>query len=218
MRLNLIITNNNNTIPYDYQHLLVSKFHSWLGANEIHDEISLYSFSWLFGGKGNKNGLEFKNGAKWFISFFEINHLKLVLESILNEPDLFNGMRIKDVILQETPNMDNIDKFYLASPIFIKRYINNVEKYFTYENDISNHYLKETLLNKAAKANIPLKDFSIEFDISYEKRKTKLINYKGIQKIANYCPIIIKGDSAAKEFAWNVGLGNSTGIGFGSLI
>jgi CRISPR/Cas system endoribonuclease Cas6 (RAMP superfamily) len=33
----------------------------------------------------------------------------------------------------------------------------------------------------------------------------------------NWCPIIIKGKPETKLFAWNVGLGNSTGIGFGAI-
>jgi CRISPR-associated endoribonuclease Cas6 len=44
-----------------------------------------------------------------------------------------------------------------------------------------------------------------------------MIIYKGIANKANWCPVIIKGRPETKLFAWNVGLGNSTGIGFGAI-
>ena len=57
----------------------------------------------------------------------------------------------------------------------------------------------------------------ISFDLKYPKAGTKLIDYSGIKNRANWCPVIIKGKPETKLFAWNVGLGNSTGIGFGAI-
>ena len=39
----------------------------------------------------------------------------------------------------------------------------------------------------------------------------------GIKNKASICPVIVKGTSEQIAFAWNVGVGNSTGIGFGAL-
>ena len=57
----------------------------------------------------------------------------------------------------------------------------------------------------------------ISFDLTYAKKKIKFINYRGIRNKANLCPVYIKGKPETKAFAWNVGIGNSTGIGFGSI-
>jgi len=59
--------------------------------------------------------------------------------------------------------------------------------------------------------------FDIRFDTSYPRAKPRKINYKGIENKASWCPVIIKGSPETKLFAWNVGLGNSTGIGFGAI-
>jgi CRISPR-associated endoribonuclease Cas6 len=57
----------------------------------------------------------------------------------------------------------------------------------------------------------------ISFDTSYINAGTKKITYKGVENKASWCPVIIKGKPETKLFAWNVGLGNSTGIGFGAI-
>lgn len=60
-------------------------------------------------------------------------------------------------------------------------------------------------------------DFSVEFDMAYSGKRIKLMTYKGIKNKASMCPVIIKGTLQSKQFAWNVGIGNSTGIGFGAI-
>jgi CRISPR-associated endoribonuclease Cas6 len=57
----------------------------------------------------------------------------------------------------------------------------------------------------------------IRFDTSVNGAKTKIIDYRGIKNRVNMCPVIIEGKPASKEFAWNVGVGNSTGVGFGAI-
>jgi hypothetical protein len=41
--------------------------------------------------------------------------------------------------------------------------------------------------------------------------------YRNISMRVNKCPVIIKGRPETKSFAWNVGIGNSTGIGLGAI-
>ena len=51
MRIHISTTKNTSLVPFDYQQKLVGTIHKWIGTNSIHDHISLYSFSWLKGGK-----------------------------------------------------------------------------------------------------------------------------------------------------------------------
>ena len=51
MRIHLSTSANNELVPFNYQQKLIGVLHRWLGTNELHDKISLYSFSWLKGGK-----------------------------------------------------------------------------------------------------------------------------------------------------------------------
>lgn len=53
--------------------------------------------------------------------------------------------------------------------------------------------------------------------MAYSGKRIKLMTYKGIKNKASMCPVIIKGTLQSKQFAWNVGIGNSTGIGFGAI-
>ena len=78
--------------------------------------------------------------------------------------------------------------------------------------------MTETLKSKMKLVNLEDETLKIAFDKSYSKAKTKLITYNGINNKASLCPLIIKGKPKTKAFAWNVGIGNSTGIGFGAII
>ena len=90
--------------------------------------------------------------------------------------------------------------------------------YYTFKDEKVGTLLEEKLLHKMELADIP-KDESqkIKFDLSYPNAKTKIINYKGINNRVNICPVIIEGKPETKMFAWDVGIGNSTGIGFGAI-
>ena len=51
----------------------------------------------------------------------------------------------------------------------------------------------------------------------YRNAKTRLITLAGSPNRASVCPVIVEGPPSAVAFAWNVGAGNSTHYGFGSL-
>jgi len=58
---------------------------------------------------------------------------------------------------------------------------------------------------------------NVYFDIDYTSAYTKGTMFKGIFTKGSVCPIIVEGSSEQIAFLWDVGIGNSTGIGFGSL-
>ncbi len=220
MRIHLRTTANTQTIPFNYQQKLVGTIHKWLGKNELHDIMSLYSFSWLHNGKQVEKGFNFTDGAYWFISFYDDAKLKIIIDKIRRTPELFNGMRITDISIEETPDFNSKEIFSLGSPIFLKRFFpgNLKDKHYTFEDPESNDLMKETLLHKMQKAGLPSDEtLEIGFDLTYEKKKIKYINYHNIRNKASLCPIYIKGKPETKAFAWNVGIGNSTGIGFGAI-
>ena len=90
MRIYLRTTPNDVIVPFDYQQKIVGTIHKWLGNNEIHDKISLYSFSWLLGGNMIVDkGYNFSKGATLFISFYENKYLKVLIDTILSDPKMF---------------------------------------------------------------------------------------------------------------------------------
>ena len=141
------------------------------------------------------------------------------MSDILRNPEMFGGMRVIDMTIEETPDLSTRELFYLGSPIFIKRFIpEEGTKYYTFKDDESNELMKNTLIHKMEIAGLPLDEtLDISFDLTYAKKKIKFINYRDIRNKANLCPVYIKGKPETKAFAWNVGIGNSTGIGFGSI-
>lgn len=221
MRIKIKTTSNNSILPFDYQGKLIGVIHKWLGTNEIHDKISLYSFSWLLNGiMVDKKGYMFPDGAELLISFYEDQYLKKIIDSILSDPEMFYGLFVKDIVVIESSTfVEEPQRFFLASPIFIKRLIGDNIKYYFYDDQESNQLMTETLKHKMREAGLPEDDtLRVEFDISYSKKKKKMVTIHGIKSIANMCPVIIHGTQTSKGFAWIVGLGNGTGSGYGALI
>lgn len=218
MRIYLKTTANTSPVPFDYQQKLVGTIHKWIGDNSIHDKISLYSFSWLNGGRMIDNALHFANGATLFISFYDEGIIKKIIKTILNSPEMFCGLTVTDITIDDEPQLSGREIFMCASPIFIKRKLDNGRiKQYNYNDEQANFYLKETLLSKMKEAGIEDDSLDIRFDLSYKNKKTKLVCYHGIGNKANFCPVIIKAKPETKLFAWNVGIGNCTGIGFGAI-
>ena len=194
MRIHIQTTSNSSVVPFDYQQKLIGTIHKWLGNNEIHDKISLYSFSWLLGGEMIKNqGFNFPDGADFFVSFYEDGYLKILIRTILSDPEMFCGLAVRDITIVNQPIFsEDAQYFRLASPIFIKR-------------------LQE--------AGLPEDEtLKIEFDLNYPQKQVKMVTIHGVRSKASMCPVIIHGSPQSKLFAWTVGLGNSTGSSFGSLL
>ncbi|MFA6878000.1 MAG: CRISPR-associated endoribonuclease Cas6 [Fusobacterium sp.] len=223
MRLYIKTSASKEIVPFNHLHLLSGTLHKWFGSNNFHDKISLYSFSMLRGGDFSNLGLKFNNGATFFISCWEVDKAKLLIQGIQSSPDLFCGMKVIEITLKQNPDLYDTSYFQLGSPIFIQRTIDgNKKRFFYYSDKESSNLLKETLQNKMKKAGLQVDDtLEIHFDKSYRNKHTKKIDYKKGKRIiqikANCCPVIIEGKMETKQFAWCVGLGNSTGIGFGAI-
>ncbi len=218
MRLNLRTTPNMKPVPFNYQRKLVGTFHKWMGKNDLHDTLSLYSLGWLSGGKATKGALDFKAGAHWSISSPDSDVLLKLINSIQAEPTIAYGMEVNEILVQHEPIFQSEARFVLQSPVLIKRTLEDkVEKYYYHTDDEAGALLSETLAHKLKQAGKEHLKASVGFDRTYPKAQLKMINYNGVHIKGSICPIIIKGDPEAIAFAWNVGIGNSTGIGFGAL-
>jgi CRISPR-associated endoribonuclease Cas6 len=217
MRIHLKIESANQIVPFDHQPLLVGTLHKWLGLNNEHGEVSLYSFSRLEGGTATKKGLKFNEEATLFISSYYVELIKKLVWGIQQDKTMFCGLTVKELVLEQDPDLSGREHFFVASPIFIKRRFEDVTEHILYTDERAPQFLKETLQTKMKLAGIQDEEFEICFDPMHAKAGLKLVNYKGIMNKANWCSAIIKGSPEIKLFAWNVGLGNSTGIGFGAI-
>jgi len=217
MRIHLKIQTSNKIIPFDHQPLLTGTIHKWLGWNEEHGKVSLYSFSQLEGGKATPNGLRFERDTTFFFSSHYSELIKKMISGIQADPTLFYGMTVSEIIIQEEPDLSDRNLFFIGSPIFIKRKVGLKVDHIFFDDPRANSCLKETLQTKMSEASIEDESFEIRFETTYPRTGTKKITYNGVQNRANWCPVIIEGKPETKLFAWNVGLGNSTGIGFGAI-
>jgi len=217
MRIHIKCSRNNLPVEFNHQHKLTGVIHKWLGENELHGELSLYSFSMLTDGRIVNKKLDFLRGTSFFISSYDTDIQKKIISGIQKSPELFNGISVQEIIIQETPDFSNQDFFKIASPVFIKRNIDDNIKHITFNDDCAGEYLVETLRQKMKLVGLVDDSLEISFVRDYYGAKEKLVSYRDIRNKVSWCPVVIKGKEETKVFAWNVGLGNSTGIGFGAL-
>lgn len=218
MRLNFRLSKNTEIIPFDYQYKLLGKLHSWLGKNNLHDKISLYSFGSLSGLSKANGGLHFPRGANWFVSFWDGDFGKKIIPELMSNPDFIYGMQIEEITIQHDPNFGKEFKFLASSPILVRDYKDKGKAVFlTTKDEKADELMTRTLQRKLKSVDLD-DDISVEFYKNYHNPKTKLIDINGIKNRANMCPVLIKGNPESLQFAWNVGVGHSTGAGFGALI
>jgi len=229
MRFHFTLSPNTEPVSFAYQHRLTGVFNKWLENNDLHDKISLYSLAWLDGSRRVRNKLEFKSGAKWFVSFYEDEYAKRLVSGALRDPEMFCGMSVVKIEQQTTPDFGEKYTFKVAGPVFVKgKQPANGEHphHYLYCEPESGAHLTATLIHKMDEANRQAneirfteadKQVKVSFDREFQNPKIKLVRIKDIDIKASICPVIVEGTSKAVQFAWNVGVGNGTGICFGSL-
>lgn len=219
MRIYIKLTENTRPIPYNYQELLTGVIHKWIGPeNDIHGKSGQFSFSWLQNTIADKNGgINLKQNAFFFISSPSVDFIKLVIKGITQDPTLFHGVVATDVQIANEPEFSNKETFFMASPVLLKVIEEGNIRHITLDDEDFEEVLTSNFKRKLENAALPSDGVSIRLNPETSYRRTKLITYKGIKNKTTFAPIVIEGTPEQIAFAWNVGLGNSTGIGLGAL-
>jgi len=218
MRLYLKLDKNTKTIPFNYQELLTGTIHKWIGEdNNIHGKQGQFSFSWIQNTVAYKQGINLKNDAYFFISSRNVELIKKIVKNILDDPIMFSGVKVFDVQIKDTPEFSNSENFLMASPVLLKVKEDDEIRHVTLEDDDFEEILTVNFKRKLEKAGLTSEGVSIKLNPETSFRQTKLVTYKKIKNKTSFAPIVIKGSPEQIAFAWEVGLGNSTGIGFGAL-
>ena len=218
MRIYLRLSKNEKVIPYNYQELLTGTVHKWLGAsNPIHGKPDQISFSWLQNTYSSKDGLNLKSNAYFFIGAFQDAFIKQIVKGILDDTDMFCGVKVKDVQIIDTPEFQPTETFLMASPVLLKVKTGVGIKHVTLEDAEFEEVLNQSFKNKLKRAALSTQGVLLKLDPNSNFRRTKLVKYKGIENKTSFAPVTITGSSEQIGFAWSMGLGNSTGIGFGAL-
>ena len=220
MRLHLQLTPNTQPVPFEYLHYLTGAFHKWIGPNDLHDGLSLYSLSWLHGSRFNRreNALSFPEGARWSLSSHDDTLLEAVVAGIARDAEVCCGMSVMEVQAQCTPEFGERFVFRADSPVLARgQEIEGKVKHYLFSDPEADAVLTQTLRHKLDKAGLPAQNAVARFDRSYRGAKTKLLRINGIANVASLCPVIVEGTPEAVQFAWNTGAGHLTGSGFGCL-
>ena len=219
MRIQLRLSPNTQAVPFNHLYPLTQRLHHWLGPeNALHDGLSLYSFGWLHGGAVRKGALSFPTGATWQISFYSEEANRKLLMGIINEPELFYGMRVQEVQEMPTPTFGEQYRFLADGPVIARQVRpDGTREYLLHESPAADLALTATLRHKLEKAGLSSEGVSVAFDRNFQTPQHKLIDIKGTKHKGSICPVIVQGSPEALQFAWLVGAGELTGSGFGAL-
>lgn len=223
LRLHLYLS-ASQAIPFDYLPVLKSAFHRWTGHNEaLHAGLSLYSYGWLSGGQAGRGGIRFAEGANWFISAPDEAVIHELVSGVVRAPALDLGLAVRDVRMQRAPDFAAGEQsFRVASPVFIKHEVADSERpadHLLPGHPLADELLTATLRHKLRQAGLPDAGAAVRFDPTFiTSAKSKLFRYKQVQCRGSICPVLVSGTAEQIGFAWEVGVGHSTGIGCGALV
>ena len=225
MRLNLTLSPNTDSVPFDHLHWLTGTLHKWAGPdNALHDGPSLYSIGWLKGGHAEEGALTFPDGARWRLSFWDADAAKQVLDGLLQDPSVCAGMRVVEAQQQTTPSFSGGYRFDVDAPVVTRqRRDDGSREYLLYDDERADAALTRTLRRKvdAAGLDVAPDAVHVRFDRGDDGADTKLATIKkgghAIKHKGSVCPVIVEGPPEASRFAWNVGVGELTGSGFGAV-
>lgn len=221
MRIQLELSPNYQPVPFNHLHELTGALHKWLGPNEVHDGLSLYSFGWLRGGEKIGNGLMFPQGAQLNISFHNSDNGWKLARGILADTSWKYGMQVLKALEQPAPAFSRQARFLIDGGVLLrKKRADETREYLTWESQESKDSLTRILRRKLEQGGFQGEhlEASMEFDQSYSKPFMKLIQIKGTAHKCTVCPVIVRGTPEAIRFAWLTGAGELSGSGFGALL
>ena len=220
MRLQLRLSPNTHPVPFNHLHQLTGALHKWLGENEVHDELSLYSFGWLRNGRISRGMLDFPGGTTWTISFVDGGLGKRVVSGLLEDSEVTSGMKVQEVQLVQAPQFGSQHRFLVDGAVLTRRNRDDGGRdHLTFEDPAADVTLTRTLRRKLAVAGMEAvaSDTLARFARDTASAKCKVVRLKGIDYRTSVCPVVVEGPPEAVRIAWLAGVGELTGSGFGAL-
>ncbi|GAA4847394.1 CRISPR-associated endoribonuclease Cas6 [Algivirga pacifica] len=210
---------SNKQVPRHHLKKLKGTIHKWIGGRDYHGELGAFSFSKLNGGVSfSKDFLTYPKGAFWFISSPDTAFIKRVIRGIQEDPSMFFGLEVEEIQLLKDPEFKKEVRFLADSPILVKkkRTENRGVDHLTFQDPEADEIMTNLMKRKLKSVGLT-DEIQITFDRSYQGANTTVVVYNGVKNKCSICPVIISGNPEAIAYAWNVGVGNSTGTGFGAI-
>lgn len=221
MRIKINFSPNKTPVPIANQSLLNSYVHKCLGRNnEYHDARSNYNISSLYGGKlrADKETLDFENGGYIVASSQDTTFINLLLMGLINNLEFTHGMTFAGVDHINESFIDGWNHFATLSPFLIKKYKDRSYSFLTLKDEDFKGQVKEYLVKKLSQIDetLDLRDFDVNIPDN-ATHKVKGIRVKNVVNQANQCHISIHSNKKVVELLYNIGIGQSTGSGFGTI-
>lgn len=217
MRIRVFFEKKDITIPFNNQHIMNGFVYSVLkNPEKYHNSFSNYSVSSIQGTHitDDKKALYFHTQPYIDITSDNVDFISDFVnglcESIASGNENFFGLRPENFTSINMPIAPEYDMVKTSSPIIIK----NKEGWKLTCED--NGW--ETALNEHAKLKLQHEGISDPtFKIEVLKASKKLINVGETFNPCTNALMIVRGKKSSREKIYNMGLGNSTGSGFGSI-
>lgn len=228
MRVIINFTKNTELVPANNQDIINSYIHKCLGNNnKYHDSQSNYNVSKLLGGERDNTNhtLNFEKGGKIVVSSIEYEFLDTLLSGIITNPNLSWGMSYVNVDFVNETFYNEVNHFKTLSPILLKENLGNSGTNYVTINDynfdevLTARMLKKLkIISEKLELKLKLDNFKITTAKTL-KGKGKVIRVKlnNDSNFASDCIISVTCDKKTAELLSNIGVGQSTGCGFGCV-
>ena len=216
-RIRINLTYPTTDVPVNNQHQMNGFIFSSFGENcKYHDRFSDYSISSLQGGtlKDDKKTLEFKNDNPHFYVSGNNEFIEFAIKRFMFSDASFFGMKVKNLDSNFDFNVnEKFDNIITISPVLVK--VKGGKK-LTIEDDEWLECLIDNCKKKLEYLGIIDDTFRIEV-VNKEKAKKKSIMVGDVFNPSTMVRLKVFGKKDTRRTLYCLGLGGSTGSGFGSI-
>lgn len=217
MRVKITFNQNNCIIPINNIDAQNSFLHKILGSNNIyHDIFSEYSVSSLQGGKLDKStgNLIFSESPYIYVSSLNYFFLNNLLNPLNSTNETLCGMTVNDYSIDDFKVNKFFDKILTISPILLK---NKENRSITFKDNEWLSLLKDNCIKKLEKLGIYDNTFDIEIRNAHKAKTKKIQVSNNAFAISSMISLIVYGKQETRYSLYCLGLGKSTGSGFGAI-
>lgn len=218
MRFRVNLTRPTTDVPVNNQHEMNGFIHAILGRNNsYHDSVSDYSISSLQGGRLDRetNSLKFDEDVPHiYVASQNSTFIGDFMAGIMTADASVFGMKPDGVDITCDFNPNNYcDDIITISPILIR---NKDDRKITFEDPEWIERVKKNCIGKLKHRGIEDDTFDIEL-IKTDSSKRKCVWVGDVFNPCSSVRLKVTGRKNTRRILYNLGIGNSTGSGFGAV-
>lgn len=197
--------------------LTKSYLHRIIGNNnDYHGKPSNYAITPLMRGKYNKDNKSYSFPYGTYIVFSTLdNNLMDIIFSNIYKVKFDNNLQFFGIDIIEEKFTNGNNYVTTLSPILLR---NNKELTYLDKEDFENILTEKTIKKlKYANQNLNTENLSIKLTYDDSYNKINIIPVNNIPNKTSQCNLVINTNKKVMETLYNIGLGISTGCGFGTF-